>query len=121
MAIKFGFIGCGKIARFHAEAVQALGHSIVSVAGRPGSQNLDSFAQDLNIPAKFDDWRRLISETKPDALIACLGWDQIEGEIESIIRQGIPVLIEKPVALSSDRLREIMENTSAFHDRVLVG
>ena len=120
MTIKFGFIGCGKVARFHAEAVRALGHSIVSVAARHGSPNIGPFAHDFSVPARFDDWKRLISETKPDALVVCLGWDKTEGEIEEIIRQGIPVLIEKPVALSSEKLRDIMENTREFHDRVMV-
>lgn len=119
--LRFGFIGCGNISQFHADVVRALQHSITGVSAHKGSKNIEGFAQRYGVSNLYFDWREMIKEQKPDALVVAISWDQTESIIEEIINLGIPCLIEKPVALSSQALQEIMGRTEPFHDRVMVG
>lgn len=116
----FAFIGCGKIARFHADVIISLGHKIIAVCAREGSKNIDEFSEKYNIGNKYSDWKKMIEEQKPDALIVAVSWDQTENIIENVIKTGIPCLVEKPVALSSSKLHGIIDNTKQFHDNVMV-
>lgn len=119
--VRFGFIGCGNIARFHADVIMALHNSITCVSAREGSKNIADFAKRYSVPAMYSDWRKMIEEQKPDALVVAVTWDQIESIIEEVINYGIPSLVEKPVALSSQALQKVINNTRQFHDRVMVG
>ncbi|NQT47289.1 MAG: Gfo/Idh/MocA family oxidoreductase [Candidatus Omnitrophica bacterium] len=119
--LKFGFIGCGKMAGFHADAVRALDHDIVGVSGRPGSRNIADFSKLYGIANSYQDWREMIEEERPDALVVSVSWDQTEGIIQEIVNSGLPSLVEKPVALSSSALQKIMANTAQYHDRIMVG
>lgn len=117
----FGFIGCGKISRFHADVVKTLGHNIAGVSARSGSSNIDDFSEIYNIPGIYYDWEEMVKKQRPDALVVAVSWDQTEGIIENVISTGIPCLIEKPVALSSIKLQRIVDNTSRFHNGISVG
>lgn len=119
--IKFGFIGCGKISRYHADVIVALKHRIAAVCAREGSKNISGFAETYHVPHLYTDWRQLIEEQKPDALVVAVSWDETENVIGDIIASGIPCLVEKPVALNVSKLEEIIERTQQFHDRVMVG
>lgn len=119
--LKFGFIGCGKISRFHADVILALQHGILAVSARSGSKNISDFAKCYSISNLYYDWREMVEKQKLDALVVAVNWDQTEHIIQEVINYGIPCLVEKPVALTSDRLQEIINNTKQFHDIVMVG
>jgi len=119
--IKFGLIGCGKISKFHADAITALDHKIVGVTARPGSKNIESFSKNYRISHTYYDTKEMVRVQKPDALIVAVSWDQTENIIRDIISTGIPCLIEKPIALNTDKLQEIMKGTQSLHEGVMVG
>ena len=58
--LRFVFIGCGKIAHFHADVVYAHGHQIVGVAARKGSKNIHLFADKYNITSLYSDFNLLL-------------------------------------------------------------
>lgn len=119
--LKFGFIGCGGIARHHADAVGALGHQIYAVAARANSANIDSFACDYQVSRKFSDWKEMLAHGKLDALVVATSWDNTESIAKEIIQARLPVLIEKPIALSSRKVKEILAEVGEVQDRVMVG
>lgn len=51
--LRFVFIGCGKIAHFHADVIKYLGHRIDVVVARKDSANIDSFAEKYAIREKI--------------------------------------------------------------------
>lgn len=119
--LKFGFIGCGGAARHHADVVRALGHQIYAVAARANSPNIDSFAHDYEVSRKFSDWGEMLSHGKPDALIMATSWENTELIAKEIIQAGLPVLVEKPVALSSRKVKEILAEVGEVQGRVMIG
>ena len=119
--LKFGFIGCGSAARHHADVVRVLGHKIYAVAARANSPNIDSFAHDYQVSRKFGDWKEMLSHGDPDALILATSWENTELIAKEIIQARLPVLIEKPLALSSRKVKEILAEVGEVQDRVMIG
>ncbi len=119
--VRFAFIGCGNVARFHAEVITKLGYEITSVCARKDSPNIAAFAGRYNVRNTYENWQQMLEKEKPDAVIVAVSWDHTERIIEDIIKTGIPCLVEKPVALSSGRLEQIISNTRGFNTRVLIG
>lgn len=119
--LSFAFIGCGNAARFHADVLSGLNRRIIAVSARKQSPHIVAFAKEYQVPYIYDNWQKMLAQEKPDALIVAVSWDQTEKIIEDVIKSGIPCLIEKPVALSSKKLIEIISATEKFNQNVLVG
>ncbi|MBI4256638.1 Gfo/Idh/MocA family oxidoreductase [Candidatus Uhrbacteria bacterium] len=119
--LKFGFIGCGSAARSHADVVRALGHQIYAVAARANSLNIDSFVHDYRVSRKFSDWGEMLLHGRPDALIVATSWENTELVAKEIIQARLPVLIEKPLALSSRKIKDILAEVGEVQGRVMVG
>ena len=119
--LSFAFIGCGNAARFHADVLSGLNHRIIAVSARKQSPHIVAFAKEYQVPYIYDNWQKILAQEKPDALIVAVSWDQTEKIIEDVIKSGIPCLIEKPIALSSKKLIEIISATEKFNQNVLVG
>lgn len=118
---KFVFVGCGNIAYYHADVILAHGHQIIGVATRPNSQTIDSFSKKYQIKNIYDNFHEMLKELKPDAVVLCTSWDQTEKIVSEVVSYGLPVLVEKPIALSSGRLKVIIEEVGDLSQNVLVG
>ena len=118
---KFVFVGCGRAAYCHADVIIAHRHEIIGVAARQNSQTIELFANKYQIKNRYDDYNKMLHELQPDAVIICTSWDQTENIIEDVIKFGIPVLVEKPVALSSQKITKVLEETGDYSENVLVG
>ena len=79
---------------------------VVALAGRsPGKAA--KLARQLDVPQGFDDWRRLLDETRPDAVaIATLPAVQVE-IAKHALGLGIAVFAEKPLALDPEQAAEL--------------
>jgi len=112
------------MARHHAQAVRQLGHDIVAVLAGPKSRGAASFARDFPAPRIFSDraefFRQLRSRELPlDALVLCTPWDVTENLALAALDAGLPLLAEKPLALSEAQARAIMGHPQ--RERLLVG
>ena len=119
--LRFGLIGCGNTARHHANVINALGHRVGAVSARVSSPNIDSFAHDYRVAGKFTNWKEMLEREKLDALVVATNWEQTGLMAKEVIQAGVPVLIEKPLALSSRKIREILSETQEFQDQVMIG
>ncbi|MDC0188246.1 Gfo/Idh/MocA family oxidoreductase [bacterium] len=117
----FAFIGCGVVAHYHADVILALGHKILGVSSRPNSNKIDAFSKKYNIDFYYDDYQKMLEELKPDAIIICTSWDQTEKIIGDVINSGIPALVEKPFALSTEKITDLLEEMGQLSDNILVG
>lgn len=118
---RFGFIGCGSIAQYHADVIKSLGHCIQSVAARPKSNNIDTFKKKYNVKNTYDNYQIMLRCENLDALIVCVSWKSTEKIIGDICSYKIPSLIEKPVALSSAKLSKVIDTVGPCEDFILVG
>ena len=118
----FAFIGCGKMARFHAEALSALGHSIVAVSARSYSENVTFFLNNFGVGEYYTDNETLLAHSNDvDAFVVCTPWNVTERVIAQVVMAGKPVLVEKPIALSLHAIQEILKKVGDKSQNVLVG
>ena len=103
--MKVAFVGCGKMAVEHALTIQALGHEISYVHGRPNSKNLENFCSifpgvvgcmNLDVMLSFDDCQAYVVSLPPE-----VSQDLFIKFKES----GKYFLIEKPGFLSAEKAR----------------
>lgn len=112
--LKFAFIGCGRVALFHADVVRHLGHNIEAVVARPGSANIDGFAEKYAVGKKIygiEEFLKYLDEpgSAIDCILVCTSWDVTENILRQLLLLGMPVMSEKPAVLSVDKLNHLKE------------
>ncbi len=116
--VRVGMVGCGDTARWRARALQAAGFRITAVSSRPGSKRLEAFAAEFGIPVARDGWREmLVQADRWDCLAICTWPDGTPEVLSAAADLGVPILVEKPVAWSSEVLAGLCRKP---HRQVLV-
>ena len=59
---RFVFVGCGKIAYYHADVILAHGHQSIGVAARPHSPTIGLFSEKYQINNCYDDFHKRFNE-----------------------------------------------------------
>lgn len=115
-----GIIGLGFIGRIHAAAYQRTGAArLVGVCGAPGeTPNLAATAGSANLRPEhdvdwgsvqvFDDAERLLGDPRIAAVSICTPTDTHVELARAALAAGKHVLVEKPVALQSSAVRELL-------------
>lgn len=120
--LKIGFIGCGKIARFHADVLKYLGHDIVAVAALDlNSNNLKYFRKEYKVMSSYSSWPNMLENEKLDALWVLVNWDIIDKIFLDILAYGIPTFFEKPIALNIEKIDLAVRNFPKMIDKVQIG
>lgn len=118
---KLAMIGCGGIGEYH------LGHFLkyddVELAGFCDliPERAEAFVQKSGGGRAFTDWREMYDAIQPDMVFLCIP-PYAHGEIEfETIRRGIPMFVEKPVALDLDLARRIRDEVEKANLITAVG
>jgi predicted dehydrogenase len=119
--LNIGFIGCGNIAHFHADVLKALGVNISAVSARENSPNISQFSKKYKIQKQYADWRKMVDNEALDALWAVPSWTQLDTMLIPLIETGVPLFLEKPVALSSAKIREAIDLHAGIKQYIQVG
>jgi UDP-N-acetyl-2-amino-2-deoxyglucuronate dehydrogenase len=105
---KFGIVGTGLIADFHARAIQSLPNAkLVAVSGR----TLDKAIKlaDKYFCEPFDDYKEMIEKAGINIVaIATASGAHLEPALEAA-RHGKHVICEKPLEITLDRIDEMIE------------
>ncbi len=114
--MKLGVIGSGPIVPFHLDALTQAGFQIKAIASRPGSLTTQELANKyLAIP--LDDFYE-VGKSDIDAVLIAPASGAIKEPLKYFIKQGIPILVEKPVLKESLDFHEIGD---LDNENVMVG
>jgi predicted dehydrogenase len=106
--IRIGLIGYGKVAALYAKAVRALPNGeLVSVCGRNRDRR-NSFAEQWNIASR-DTPEEMVKLDHVDAAIVVTPHPQHCGGAVAALEAGCHVLVEKPMAVTTDQCDRMME------------
>ena len=106
--MRAAIVGTGFIARVHALALQSLGVEVAAVAGsRPGR------AEELGSGCAYSDLGELLSRESVDVLHICTPNDVHAAQALAAIEQGVHVVCEKPLAVSTSESRAMVEAAEA--------
>lgn len=121
LGLQVGMIGCGKIAGFHADVLKFLGITIRAVCGSPNSLRVGAFADAHGIEKRYGTWQKMVAKEKFDALWVVAKWDAIDSMLLPLLEYGIPIMFEKPAALSTEKLSEAIDHFGHMVVKTQVG
>ena len=119
--IKVAFIGCGNIAYFHYDVLNALGINVIATAARSNSTNIVKFVSTYSAIVPYDNYKCMIKCEKPDAIFLLTSWDQTENILFDLAEYDIPILSEKPVALTPNKVESLINLYEKKKSKLLVG
>ena len=98
--IRVGILGAGNIAEKHLEVLRSFDDVELAGICNSGNPRIHTLAQRLSIAKTFDDYRRLLDEVEMDAALVLVSVTKVPAVTTECLTRGLPVLIEKPPALS---------------------
>ncbi|MBF4583411.1 Gfo/Idh/MocA family oxidoreductase [Curtobacterium sp. VKM Ac-2865] len=98
-------VGTGMIAAVHVRAARAAGAEVLGVLGRNPARSAQVAAQ-LDVPTGYASLDDVIAD-RPDVVHVCTPNDQHHPQALAVIRAGINVVCEKPLAVSSEQALEL--------------
>src|ERR1035438_10023599 len=97
--VRIAIVGFGDIAKKHIAAMRALGANIVAAANR-SPEGRRKAEQDGGIERTYSDAKTMVERERPDGiLVSASVLSQFE-VIRKLIPYDIPLLVEKPPAVS---------------------
>ena len=120
--INVGVIGAGRIGRVHAENLmyRIPEASLVAVSDIDLSA-AEKLAADLQIPAAYQDHRRILEDPTVDAVVICSSTDTHAQMIEETAEAGKQIFCEKPIALDLARIDRALATVERTGVKLQVG
>lgn len=108
MTIRFGIIGCGMIANFHAQAVADIPDAEVAACFDTVPAAADAFAE-RNRCQPYHDLDKLLANRQIDVVTICTPSGAHLEPAVAAARQGKHVIVEKPLEVTVERCDEIID------------
>ena len=119
MSLRIGFIGAGGIADAHLNTLSTREDATVVALCDINQQTAQAKVAQYGGVA-YTDFRRMLDEQKLDAVFICTP-PFAHGDLEmAAIERGLPLFIEKPIALDLDMARPILQAVQAADLTTLV-
>jgi myo-inositol 2-dehydrogenase/D-chiro-inositol 1-dehydrogenase len=113
--ISVGIIGTGRIGRLHAENVMyRIPEARLLAASDIFVEAAEAVAEQLGVPAAYQDHRRILDDENIDAVLICSSTDTHAQLIEEAAEAGKQIFCEKPIALdleAIDRALAVVERS----------
>lgn len=120
--MKYGLIGCGRIAKNHIIAAVNNELEIVAVCDilpeKMENLLLKSDAKDIDSIKRYTDYKKMIEENDFDLISIATESGKHAAIANYCIKHGINVIIEKPIAMSMKDANEIIENADKYNVKV---
>ena len=109
---RLAIVGSGNIVKFHLPAMRQAGFDVVSCCSSYKSSAAVEFAKQYDIPTVNESYKDLIdNESEWDALLIAISVEPTLKVLKEFIGMGKPILVEKPVSISSSLIDEIKTHT----------
>ena len=107
---RVALVGCGVISPIHIGAILKTGQHIVALCDVI-PERAEKLAEEngLSDVALFTDYEKMLDTVRPDIVHICTPHDLHAPMTVAALNRGIHVLCEKPLAISEEQLREIIE------------
>lgn len=120
-SLNLAFIGYGRHATHNLyPSLKALGYQLTSVC-TTHLESAKKAAQDYQIPNVYTDYKKLLSEQKPDAVFVSTQPDRYHAIVKDILFSGSHVFVEKPLGMTLEESRLIADISKSTGKHVMVG
>jgi predicted dehydrogenase len=118
--VRIGLIGAGFwTAASHIPAIRKCPRVVLRAVCRRDKAKLLAAQKAFGCEEAYTDWKEMISKSDLDAVIVCTPHDTHAEPSIAALRQGLHVLVEKPMAITGKDARA-MEEAAASSGRVLM-
>lgn len=117
--LKLGLLGAGRIGMTHAKAVQAVPGATISAVFDPFDAAADAAIEITG--AKRATVEEIMTSPEIDAVIIATPTDLHAEQIELAAKAGKAIFCEKPIDLSTDRVRKCLEVVEVTGVKLMVG
>jgi predicted dehydrogenase len=107
LPLKIGIIGCGGIASAHLKALQQIPDVKLSAFSDIVVERARSFAEAVGGGAIYKDYHGMLENERLDACYICIPPFAHTDQELLCVEKGIPFFVEKPVALTLEKAKEI--------------
>ncbi|MCW4020354.1 MAG: Gfo/Idh/MocA family oxidoreductase [Candidatus Bathyarchaeota archaeon] len=104
---RVGMIGCGGIAKVHAERLSKLDEVKLAAFADIVSEKAAAFSESYGGEA-YTDWHEMLDRERLDIVYVCLPPFSHDDEVMVAAEKGIHIFIEKPIALKVDLARKMV-------------
>jgi myo-inositol 2-dehydrogenase/D-chiro-inositol 1-dehydrogenase len=117
--MRIGLLGAGRIGRIHGGNVAAHPRATLTAVADADGVAAESLAKATN--AKVGTIDSILGAKDIDAVVICTPTDMHSDLIEKSVRAGKAVFCEKPVDLSSARIRACLDVVKASNGKLMIG
>lgn len=117
--LRIALIGVGNMGQQHYQHLNTLAEARLCAVADPGPQ-AQAIAGQWQVP-HFSDHRTLLKDVRPDAVIVANPNNLHVSTALDCLAAGVPVLLEKPVGVHLDEVRELVAASRNTGVPVLVG
>jgi predicted dehydrogenase len=117
--IRFGIIGCGGIARWHAKAIQLLEGARLTAVTDSSPERREAFGREYGVPAVPDE-KALLGRDDVDAVCICTPSGFHAGQAILALGAGKHVVAEKPFAITRETMEAVLEAERASNAQMTV-
>lgn len=107
--VRFGLLGCGMIADYHAEAINAAGGILTGACSR-SEESASRFCRKHRI-IQYGDYASMLSDGDIDAVAVCTPSGQHAAQAIAAMRAGKHVVIEKPMCITLAEADELIRTS----------
>ena len=120
--LKLGLVGCGRaFERFHHPALRACDDWVLAGAADPLPERREQLRQIEPRTPVFEDLDGLLAGAAPDAVLITTPPQTHAPLASAALRAGVPVLVEKPMAVDSAGATQMVEASRASGKTLQVG
>ena len=120
--LRLGVVGCGRVVeRFHLPALRAGADWSLAGVADPLAERRDWIRQAAPDTPVFEGIDALLSGAKPDAVLISTPPATHAAQACAALEAGVPVLVEKPMAVDPDDAERMVEASRASGQPLLVG
>jgi predicted dehydrogenase len=120
--LRVGIIGAGWYATIaHVPDLRKTGRAEVAAIARRNPERLARMQETLQVDHAFTDWREMLDQGDLDAVVVSTSHDAHAEPTLAALARGLHVLVEKPMALSSQDAREMIEAAEKAGRVLMVG
>jgi predicted dehydrogenase len=106
--IRFGIIGCGGIARWHARALQSLDNARLTAVTDSSPERREAFGREYGVPHVPGE-KALLSRDDVDAVCICTPSGLHAEQAVLALGAGKHVAAEKPFAITRESMDAVLE------------
>lgn len=101
--LRFGIVGCGRIAKRHAEllGLNQIGRATLVAVCDVQAERSRAFGERFNVPW-YEDMHEMMTDSEIDVVVVLTPSGLHAQHVVELARHGKPIIVEKPMALTLD-------------------